>query len=169
MQMILRLIAGWRWPLLAILVSAGMLAAAHGFERFAHLYPCPLCLKQREVYWAVIAMALTGLILWRLKPTQRFLAAFNALIGLAFVTGALVAAYHMGVEYGWFPAPGGCSAGADTAAIMGALDIDRPVATASCSDAPWHFLGLSMAAWNAVVSLGLAATSFIAARATSEG
>ena len=36
-----------------------MLATAHAFERFAYLAPCQLCLRQREVYWAAVAMAAT--------------------------------------------------------------------------------------------------------------
>ena len=58
MSILRSLLKDWQWPVTAILVSALMLAAAHGFEIFAKLYPCPLCLRQREVYWALIAIAL---------------------------------------------------------------------------------------------------------------
>ncbi len=168
MQAILNRISGWRWPVLAILASLAMLGAAHFFERAMLLAPCPLCLKQREVYWAVVAMAITGLALWRWQPTRRFLMAFNLLIGLAFLVGAVVAFYHMGVEYGWFSAPSGCAAGASRETIIsGTIDIDQPVAIASCTDTLWSFLGLSMAAWNGMASLGLAGLSFLAARQTA--
>jgi len=43
------LLKDWKWPVTAIVVSALMLAAAHAFETFGKLYPCPLCLRQREV------------------------------------------------------------------------------------------------------------------------
>lgn len=168
MQAILNRLSGWRWPVLAIMASVAMLGAAHYFERVMLLAPCPLCLKQREVYWAVIAMAVTGLALWRWRPTRRFLVAFNILTGLAFLVGAVIAFYHMGVEYGWFTAPSGCAAGASREAIIdGAIDIDKPVAIASCTDALWTFLGLSMAAWNMIASLGLAGISFVAADQTA--
>ena len=36
------------------------------------------------------------------------------------------------------------------------------IAAPSCDKAVWIFLGLSMAGWNAVISLGLAIASFFA-------
>lgn len=161
----LRILDEWRWPAAAAAASLVILGIAHAFERFAFLAPCPLCLRQREVYWALIAMALTGLVLWRLKPTRRFLMALDVMIGLVFVTGAVVALYHTGAEYGWWPAPGGCLVDVDAlAALEGELDLDQRFSTASCTEAPWHFAGLSMAAWNGVLSTGLALVSFAAAR-----
>ena len=49
MTMLSPFLTGWRWPAIALTLSALMLAAAHGFETFGGLYPCPLCLRQREV------------------------------------------------------------------------------------------------------------------------
>lgn len=157
------LLKTWRWPALALVASLVMLGAAHGFERLAFLLPCPLCLRQREIYWAVAGMSLTALVLWRVRQNPRFMLAFNVMLGLVFLTGAVIAAYHAGVEWKLWPAPSGCDAGAiDLNAIdFGGLD-DRQ-ATASCTEAPWIFLGLSMAGWNALVSLGLATASFRAA------
>ena len=114
MKALSTLLSGWRWPVLALVASAAMLAGAHAFETFGGLAPCPLCLRQREVYWALIAMTLTGLGLWRLAPKRRFLVALNVLIGLVFVTGVVVAAYHAGVEWKIFPPPAGCSAATAT-------------------------------------------------------
>ena len=164
----MKILSGWRWPALAILASLGMLGAAHLFERVFLLDPCPLCLKQREVYWAVAAMALTGLGLSSMRPTRRFLPALNILIALVFLVGAVVALYHVGVENGWLTAPSGCAAGASREEIISApINLDAPVATASCTDVAWQFLGLSMAAWNAIVSVGLAGLSLLAARGTA--
>lgn len=168
------LLHSWRWPLVASLVSLLILGAAHAFERFALLAPCPLCLRQREVYWALIAMALTGLVLFRLRPNRRFVIALDVMMGLVFTTGAVVAAYHAGVEQGWWLAPEGCATGAAggrAAAAAPGIDLlgrlDTPMAVTSCTDALWHFAGLSMAAWNVILSAGLAAVSFVAAFATA--
>ncbi len=157
------LLQTWRWPLIALLVSVAMLATAHAFERFAYYLPCQLCLRQREVYWAAIAMAATGLVLWNFRQNRRFLVAFNVMLALVFLTGAVVAAFHAGVEWKLWPAPTGCVDGAVDVMSVDIGAIDERTATASCLDAPWHFLGLSMAGWNAIVSLGLAVTSFWAA------
>jgi disulfide bond formation protein DsbB len=158
------LLSGWRWPVFALAASALMLAAAHAFERFGNLAPCPLCLRQREVYWALIAMTLTGLGIWRLVPKRRFLVALNVLIGLVFVTGVVVAAYHAGVEWKIVPPPSGCSSGGVNPLEMGSLD--QPISIPLCNDAPFYFIGLSMAGWNGVASLALAAVSFAAAAIT---
>lgn len=157
------LLRTWRWPLLALLASAAMLATAHAFERFAYLAPCQLCLRQREVYWAAIAMAGTGLVLWNIRQNRRFLVAFNVMLALVFLTGAVVAAFHAGVEWKLWPAPEGCTAGSVDVLALDLSGIDERQATASCLDAPWTMLGLSMAGWNALVSLGLAFVSFRAA------
>ena len=47
-----------RWRLCALLVSAAMLAIAHGFQTFGGYQPCTLCLRQREVYWVAGGLAL---------------------------------------------------------------------------------------------------------------
>lgn len=163
-QIVPGLLSGWRWPVAALAASALMLAAAHAFEAFGGLAPCPLCLRQREVYWALIAMTLTGLGIWRLVPKRRFLVALNVLIGLVFVTGVVVAAYHAGVEWKFFPPPAGCSSGGVNPLEMG--DLDAPISIPLCNDAPFYFLGLSMAGWNAAASLLLAGLSFAAAAIT---
>lgn len=165
MTLITPALTGWRWPALAVIASTLMLAAAHSFEAFAGLAPCPLCLRQREVYWALIAMTLTGLAWWRFSPKRRFLVALNVLVGLVFIVGVVVAAYHAGVEWGIFPPPSGCSAGpaVDPFAVG---DLDQTFELPACNSAPFYFLGLSMAGWNAVISAILAAISFTAAAIT---
>tara|TARA_R110002167_G_scaffold362187_1_gene581146 strand:- start:492 stop:1049 length:558 start_codon:yes stop_codon:yes gene_type:complete len=159
------LIKDWIWPVAALVISALMIAIAHAFEQFGGLPPCPLCLRQREVYWALIAMALTGLAIWKIWPKRRFLVALNVLIGLVFGVGAVVAAYHAGVEWKVFPPPAGCAAAAmiDPFAVK---DLDQSFHVADCTAAPFYILGLSMAGWNGIVSLVLSATSFFAAAAT---
>ena len=162
------LLKDWKWPAIAVAVSAFMLAAAHAFETFGHLAPCPLCLRQREVYWALIAMTPTGLVLWRLVPKRRFLVALNMMIGLVFVVGVVVAFYHSGVEWGLLPPPAGCS-GEGPIDPMAIQDFSKPMQVPSCTDAPFYILGLSMAGWNGVISAIMAVLSFIAAGATFRG
>jgi len=156
-----------RWPVFALFASFVMLGGAHAFEQFAKLLPCELCLRQREVYWAAVAMAITGLVLWQLRPARRFLVALNVLIGMVFVTGAIVAFYHAGVELKWWQGPAGCSGGAPVdPSSIDLSKLNTPMATGSCSDIPWSMLGISMAGWNGLISAGLACLSFYAARIT---
>lgn len=157
------LLRTWRWPALALIGSLTMLAVAHGFERFAFMAPCPLCLRQREVYWAVVAMAATGLVLWRFRQNPRFLLALNVMLGLVFLTGVVVAAFHAGVEWRFWPAPDGCTGEAVDVSIIDLGNLDERQAVPSCLDAPWVMLGVSMAGWNAIASLILTLISFRAA------
>ncbi len=153
-----------RWPLVALLASALMLAIAHAFQTFGGLEPCALCLRQREVYWTAMGVAAAALVLGRFRE-GRPLAAWGAgLLAAVFLLGAGVAAYHAGVEWKWWPGPTTCTGGstANAADLMAALG-GKQVRAPSCDRAAWVFAGLSMAGWNAIASLILAAGSVVAA------
>ena len=138
-----------------------MLGAAHAFEHIGRYLPCQLCLRQREVFWAAIAVALIGLVVTRLRPSDRLLMTVNAMIGLVFLTGAIVAGYHAGVEWKFWPGPADCAAGGnlDLPGSLSEIDFNRRFATVSCSEAAWRLFGISMAGYNALISLGLAVVS----------
>ena len=152
------------WPLTALLSSALMLAIAHAFERFGGLAPCHLCLKQREVYWVAGTVGLDAVILQRtpLWPRARRVADFA--LAAIFLYGMGLAIYHAGAEWKWWPGPATCSGGSAAAAsnleamLKGTATIKAP----ACDKAAWVFLGLSMAGWNALISLKLAVWSVMA-------
>ena len=54
-----RLLTRW-WTAFALVISLAMLGFAHASERFAGLSPCNLCLKQREVFWGAVVVALVA-------------------------------------------------------------------------------------------------------------
>jgi disulfide bond formation protein DsbB len=152
------------WPAFAAIVSAAMLATAHAFETFGGYAPCTLCLRQREIYWWALALALFGLVLGMLK---RPLVREGLALALAaiFATGAIVAAYHAGAEWKWWPGPTTCSglggqvgAGA-LADIMAGAKVHPP----ACDQAAWRMFGISMAGYNALISTGLAVIGLVAA------
>lgn len=153
------------WLVTAFAASAAMLAIAHAFETFGGLAPCLLCLKQREVYWAAMAIAAVGFVL-RFSPLHRRLdRLFAVILALCFAYGTFVAVRHAGAEWKWWPGPAACAAnrGGVSAAEMAALLRGEKLAMPSCEDAAWVFLGLSMAGWNALISLGLVVMSALAA------
>ena len=155
-----------RWPFIAILVSIAMLAAAHFFETVMNLYPCKFCLRQREVYWAAAAIGAVAVLVSMRWPNPHISRVASILLGGVFLTGAGVAGFHAGVEWGFFPAL--CER-AVTDFDGGLLsELEKPQAIGSCDEAPWVFLGLSMAGWNALVSVFLACLSFIAATRSKE-
>lgn len=148
--------------LFAALVSGAMLAAAHAFERIGGYEPCLLCLRQREVYWIALPAALTGLLILARRPDQGRVA--PALLAAVFLTGFGVAAYHAGAEWKWWPAPATCGGSAPASATdLSALLRGEPVRYVHCDEAAWTLGGISMAGWNALISLGLAGLGLAAA------
>ena len=152
-----------QWPVLALAACVFMLGTAHAFETFGKLAPCLLCLKQREVYWVTGTIALIAVVLSRTAWADRVRKPLILLLGVGFLYGAGVAAYHAGAEWKWWPGPAACAGGGSVAADdLVALLKGAKITAPSCDKAVWVFAGLSMAGWNAVISLGLAVASFAA-------
>ena len=153
-----------RWRLCAVLVAAAMLATAHAFETFGGLAPCFLCLKQREVYWAILGVGLAFMVLVRTPGGPRWRALTCWVLALGFAVSCGVAVYHAGAEWKFWPGPATCSGvGKVTAADMQALLNGATFKPPSCEVAAWRMFGLSMAGWNALISLGLVGLSVLAA------
>jgi disulfide bond formation protein DsbB len=146
-----------RWAFWALGSSALMLAIAHAFETFGGYAPCTLCLRAREVYWVAGSLALIAIVVCKLPRGRRWRWLFDAALALVFAVGVAVAVYHAGAEWKWWPGPTTCAstgAGVSTAAmtdLLGGAKIRPP----ACDEAAWVFLGLSMAGWNALISLKL--------------
>ena len=149
------------WPAAALLISAAMLATAHAFQTFGGYQPCTLCLRQREVYWAALAVAAAAVAAGAWRPSRGAAAWIGAALALLFLYGAGVAVYHAGAEWKWWPGPAACSSsgGAASAAALDRMLAGARIRPPSCDEAQWRMLGLSMAGWNALVSLGLAGLS----------
>ncbi|MDP1632635.1 MAG: disulfide bond formation protein B [Caulobacter sp.] len=154
------------WPLAAALISALMLAIAHGFETIGHLAPCTLCLKAREVYWVALTL---GLILFgarQLLRDDRIRRLGSLLLAVVFLVGVGVAVYHAGAEWKFWPGPATCASGggmANLGSLQALLD-GAKIKPPACDEAAWVFLGLSMAGWNGLASAGLVGLSLMAAR-----
>ncbi|OXE36694.1 MAG: disulfide bond formation protein B [Phenylobacterium zucineum] len=155
-----------RWLSWALLSSALMLAIAHGFETFGGYAPCSLCLQQRTVYWVAGAIAIIGLILTSRRDLQRFRGGFNGMLALTFAVGMVLALYHAGAEWKWWPGPTTCaSAGGkvDLAALAAIADGTAKIKPPACDQAAWRLFGLSMAGYNVLISLKLSLLSLMAA------
>src|SRR5471030_2665348 len=97
-----------RWPLFALAISAAMLAIAHAFQTFGHLAPCHLCLKEREVYWAAMAISAVAIVAG-LTPLKGLGTRTGcAVLVLAFGYSAYLAGFHAGAEWKWWAAPVTC-------------------------------------------------------------
>ena len=128
--------------------SALLLVAALGFQYLGGLAPCQLCVWQRWPHVAAVAVGAAILIFGYPK-----LAWAGA---LAAAASAAIALYHAGVEYKWWKGLEGCSS-APLEMKSGAelLDFNTAQSVVLCDEVVWSFLGLSMAAWNGILSLVL--------------
>jgi disulfide bond formation protein DsbB len=147
-----------------------VLAAAWSFEIFLYLAPCQMCWWQRYVYFAAGGVALVAILCnWR-GAGVKLMTAFSLLLGATFLVGTFIAGWHALFEWGLAPGPQGCEAVGATGIPEGVNLSDllnRPQAIVSCKDAMWRLpnapWGLSMAGWNTLISIALAALSFYAA------
>ena len=149
-------------PLFAILLSGGLLVGAWIFQYGFGYPPCTMCYWQRHAHKAVLAIAVIALGISFFKPA--LLKPFIWLIALALLVSFALAFWHVGVEYKWWEGPKTCAGGGP----MTTFDVNDPLSILddkirppACSDAVWHFLGLSMAAWNAIFSLIGAGLMFV--------
>jgi disulfide bond formation protein DsbB len=145
----------------ALLVAAGGAATilgAYYFQYVMGLRPCPLCLDQRIAYYVSIPLAVVVAVAAGRAAPRSVVAAGLGVIALAMLFNSGLALFHAGVEWKWWPGPQECSGpltdlstGGDLLSSLTNLTIVR------CDEAAWRFLGLSLAGYNVLISLALAA------------
>jgi disulfide bond formation protein DsbB len=138
---------------LALFVPAALLAGAFGSEHFGGLSPCEMCWWQRYAHFVGLAFALVAYAFARMPDRGRSLVWLAALA--IFASGA-IGAYHAGVEAGVFEGFTQCTAtetGGGAEAILERV-LNAPLVR--CDEVQWSLFGISMAGWNAIVSIGFA-------------
>jgi len=128
--------------LLALVVSAALLAGAFGSQYFGGLFPCELCWWQRYGHLAAVACALIALLLHR-QPSLSRLLVWLALLGI--VASGVIGVYHAGVEAKIFEGFTQCTAKPVIGSAEEMLNdiLSRPAIR--CDEVKWSFLGISMA------------------------
>ncbi|HZQ11745.1 MAG TPA: disulfide bond formation protein B [Pseudolabrys sp.] len=154
----------------AAIVAVVGLATIAGFFFFQYvvgLSPCPLCLEQRNAYYVSVPLAA---LLWlgAGHGAQRkvLLLGFLA-IAVAMLWNTGLSIYHAGIEWKWWPGPQECTGPMNN--VGAANDLLKQLNNFSpirCDEAQWRFLGLSLAGWDVLVSLGLAIVAAWGARAS---
>ena len=147
---------------LILVVALATIVGALVFEHVFGLQPCPLCLRQRYPYYAAMPLALAI----TLFPDRKLARAGLGLLAALFVVSAGLGLHHVGVEWGWWAGPTDC-AGAPTPPAGGMGEFLNQLQTTrvvSCTEAAWRFLGLSLAGWNVLISLGLVGLALMGSR-----
>ena len=139
-------------------VSAATILGAWYFQYVVKLPPCPLCLEERLPYHVVIPLALLLAIAAFVRAPRTLVAVGFIAIIVAVLCGAALGAYHAGVEWRWWPGPTDCSGPISDFTAKGPLISQlQSVQVVRCDEAAWRFLGLSLAGYNVIVSLVIAA------------
>jgi len=152
----------------AIVVAIG-LATIGGFFFFQYgmgLPPCPLCLEQRNAYYVSVPLAALLWIGAGHGASRKVLLLGFAAIALVMLWNCGLSVYHAGIEWKWWPGPAECSGPLDK--FGSAQDLMKSLKSISlirCDQAAWRFLGLSLAGWDVLVSLVLAAVAAWGAKA----
>jgi disulfide bond formation protein DsbB len=145
--------------LLAASGSAAMLLAAFGFQYIGGLLPCAMCLWQRWPHAAAVVLGALGAAI-----PQAWVSALGA---LSMLVNAGLSLFHTGVERDWWDGPTSCSGGGQSVTDMSVADLLNPeigTAIVMCDEVAWEMFGLSMASWNGLACLALAAIWIGAAR-----
>jgi disulfide bond formation protein DsbB len=138
--------------LLALLLPAALLAGAWGFQLIGGLVPCEMCHWQRWPHYAAVVFAALSFVVGGPRTRLTLVAGAAALIAVSGVIGVL----HLGVEQHWWQGFTACTStiGAENMTPDEMLQAMLRAPVVRCDAAQWSWLGVSMAGWNAILSLG---------------
>jgi disulfide bond formation protein DsbB len=158
-------------PLAVLAASIAILGGALAFQYVGGLAPCVLCLYQRWPYRIAIVLSAAALAFawpYGSRPAEgRRVALARGLVGLCgvlFLIGAGIAVFHVGVEQHWWPGTAECGGEASGAASVEQLEaMIKAAPVVRCDVVAWSLFGVSMAGYNVLLSLALAAFAFYSA------
>jgi disulfide bond formation protein DsbB len=140
--------------LIALLLPLALLGGALGSQYLGGLHPCEMCYWQRWPHAAAVVLAALAFAAPADSGRSRTL---TLLAALAIAVSGAIGVYHAGVEAKIFEGFTQCTA---TGKGLSAADLLKQITHAPlirCDEVQFRFLGISMAGWNAILSLGGAA------------
>nr|WP_208411861.1 disulfide bond formation protein B [Sphingomonas naasensis] len=150
--------------MIALLLPAALLAGAWGSQLFG-LVPCEMCHWQRWPHYAAVAVAALAFAPLG-RPVQMLFVLFAGV--LIAVSGA-IGVFHAGVEYHWWQGITACTAPVSHGDAMDLLNeaLRRPLIR--CDAPQWTLFGISLAGFNAILSLAGAVAIFALAPRRARG
>jgi disulfide bond formation protein DsbB len=144
--------------LIALLLPLGLLGGALGSQYLGGLHPCEMCYWQRWPHGAAILLAALAFSAPASSSRSRTL---TLLAALAIAISGAIGVYHAGVELKVFEGFTTCTSTARAATTQELLEQLMKVPLIRCDQVQWSFLGISMAGWNAILSLTGAAAILV--------
>ncbi len=145
-----------RYLALAIAAASAVVLSAAFISQYGFgLKPCILCLYQRGPYALNITLGIMAFLASFRYPRLTMLIIYITI--LSFLSGAMIAGFHAGVEYGWWKGLPACG-GDIVPRGVGIEELRRSLehqAIVRCDKPAWVLFGISMAGYNFMMSLAL--------------
>src|SRR5947209_4323313 len=137
--------------LLALVLPVALLGGALFSQYVGGLYPCEMCIWQRWPHAAAILIALIAFTAPAQSPRARILTLVAA---VAIAVSGAIGFYHAGVEAKIFEGLTQCTAEGKGLSTADLLKQITHAPLVRCDEVQFRFLGISLAGWNAILSLG---------------
>lgn len=137
-----------RW--IALLLPLALLGGALGSQFLGGLVPCEMCVWQR---WPHLAAILVALLAFFVRG-RRQVAALVLLAALLIAVSGAIGVYHAGTEYHWWQGITRCTASPAAGSPMEMLNAALRAPLVRCDVPQWTMFGISLAGYNAILSLG---------------
>ncbi len=123
--------------------------------------PCELCLQERLPYHVIIPLSLLLTIAALAQAPQKILTVGFVAVAVIALGGAGLGVYHAGVEWHFWAGPTACTGSLNNLNSGGSiLNQLQSINVVRCDEAAWRFLGISLAGYNVLISLAMAAVAF---------
>lgn len=143
-----------RW--IALLLPLALVGGALGSQYLGGLYPCEMCHWQRWPHYAAIVVAALSFVV----PGRAVRMLFVLFAGVLIAVSGAIGVFHAGVEYHWWQGITACTApvsGGDPMAMLTDA-LRRPMIR--CDAPQWTAFGVSLAGFNAILSIAGAVAIF---------
>ena len=135
---------------IALVLPLALLAGAFGSQYFGGLYPCEMCWWQRYAHFAALVFAVPAFLFPARSGPSRTLVLLAA---LAIAVSGGIAVYHAGVEAKIFEGFTQCTALSKSGSTADLLREITHAPLVRCDEVQFRFLGITLAGWNAILSL----------------
>lgn len=142
---------------LAFLLGLATILGAWGSQVIGGLVPCELCLEQRLAYYIGLPLLALVLLAWNKLPLRVWYIAM-AVITAIFVWSTYMGTFHAGVEWGFWPGPTACTGVGDS---MDFSQLNSMTPVIGCDVVQFRLFGISLAGYNALISLAVVALLLI--------
>ncbi|EKE09246.1 MAG: hypothetical protein ACD_16C00205G0042 [uncultured bacterium] len=140
-------------------VCVSVLIASYVLEHFFQIYPCQMCLYEQDVFIAAGAFSFLSFLF---VPAHFQHYAVLVVSGI-FLFGVALAGYHVAIQYHLVELPAFCASN-DLSAFDSIEALREQILKTPfvrCDQVTWSLFGLSLAAYNALMSLSLSICCWI--------